>query len=533
MIKELDILNESRFELLKNHFREKNLFNKEWLKGEYLTSSQKFVDYCKEQIIKNVKDWDGKIIFSRFNISVEIDEDLWGIDAKIKLKGKRQLLITLSIDLILWIELLSINNTPTNRMKKAGVQYEFENLPANPLTSIYSNFFKGLIIDYEIKSLNQNEQSSIYYFFTKDSDYNYWGYTSYYSLLWIIYHEFAHFLCGHSGFYLEQIGENEYSEFDEKMVQVLPEFDEVKQLLKWSSEISADTYATFRLAFHVSQEYENGTIKLSDDRSSKTNEVIDILLNSPITALSVLDLLNLEEVEDYYIENAFYPPLKIRIFNLYIALKFIWFPSFHQNWDARRNLLSELYNKNFPIDEYQLYHKLIFRNLAFQDENAMRKGLFLPVNNYYDLAAFIGTIYGWRYGYTIPDEYLLQSNFRQIILTYCSTMRSLCVSLNLKFSKHLKTEWFPNINYYENEHHLDSKFIESFASSMTDLTFDICKDLLIKQMNARGLINDPVYKVFDDWMSNICEVHYKKPFDVIFDTYCYAKAYKVIKILSL
>ncbi|MDO5970877.1 hypothetical protein Q4Q35_13775 [Flavivirga aquimarina] len=520
-----------RYNLFKTHLQTDSFFSENWLKKDYYDSTTEYVEFIRQRILDTTRDFNNNRIFTRYNIDIKVDKDLFGIDAHIQLLGSRQLLITLSIDLLLWIELNTIKNVRRSEITKSGVPYNYEPLKGKSTKSKLSDFFLNTIKEYDILLPDENGFLAIEAFFRFDVNYDFWGLVSFYSICFLINHELAHFLCGHTGFYLKQGGKEESEKFIERLGFVQPNYEAVKRPLKWSSELMADTYAIFRLAHQIMIDVDEDFYVVPEENMKDLDLTLEKLIAAPITGMCTLNQLNYED------ENLFksvYPPIQVRTLNLYLSIYFIWNPRFHQWYDARRNLISEWYKKRFPINKYFIYDRILYRNFIFKSWSGNTNKLYLPVETKIDQITFIGTMDGWRSGYTVTKDVLRKSNLTDLIYEYCKCQSTLCLSMNFMFSKHLKKEWFPEIDYEKNSHLIDEDWMILFGATMSefDIPIETLRNKIFRMMKAAPLINDPAYKIMDDWMSNINLNHADQDLSVIFNENILANAIKDSSVLQ-
>ncbi len=306
---------EKRFKVYQDHILESDeLFDEKWLRGDFFRNSDEYFSFICKEIVDSLLDWDNKKVFDQYNLKFLVAYDLYGIQAQIKVYNSYSLQITFSIDFILWVEINAVDFCRNQKVSDRVNEIEI------------SNFFKTLNSDLSIKNLNTEEVDRIVNFFSDCNYDNHWSVFSYYSILWVVYHEFGHFLFGHSGFF-------ESLQYEQLLINI--DFEENKSMSQtyiWTSELSADIYANFRVSWHLANDYKKKYLTIIND--SRFDMPLCILINCPAIVFSAISRIAF--TDEYY-----YPNLKTRMLNVYSNILFVYYPTFHQYWDYRKIFLIE------------------------------------------------------------------------------------------------------------------------------------------------------------------------------------------------
>lgn len=497
MIESVPLLFEKKYHLLRDELQKETYdrFSQKWLLDEYYKLNTELFQISKDEIINTVRDYDGLKFLTHEKIIFLINPNLSGLDASIKELTENSVQISVSPDLFLYIDLSSpysyfLYDNVGDMDSRIELQDE------NALWFESCTFLKTIHNQHDILSFSENSQKLTYSFFSSSSEdmYRKWSMVSYYSFIWILYHELGHFLCGHTGFFKAGI-EKEYK-FEELYGVKKGYLFDIST--KWTSELMADCYADFRFSYHL-------LITNKHFLPPSADNFLSLLTLIPI---SVFNLYSLFISKDDASKLTEYPSVEARVFNHFCSIYFVWFPCYHQYWDARINKIGIGFKTKYPIEKADLlsyFIHLVFVNNYIGDGRLRITPFWFPLNDVLDIQIFSGTILGMHLA-LIHEHLEYSENFilKQTLKFYQFFMIDLCTKINMYFGANLKKNWFPEVNYEIIDKDIDNNWLEGLARAMPDMKKQDLKEMIIKRMSLMPLINDPAYKVLDDWMSAIC-----------------------------
>ena len=435
---------------------------------------QRYTDFYDESLITEA------------NVTFALDKTIDSSDARVEITGPANIKVTVTLGLIIFFDILL-----ASRLVYVGELDPSVPTPEPAFKSICSVTLLRLLRSHSLPTIPTVLDSRLANFFLRPSDFacDYWIKGTTLALLWVLSHEVGHFLCGHVGYYREECGLGVSERYDETMVQ--KGGTNLGGVLRQSSELMADIYATIRISLILCEE-----TKAKHWPETLTETLAAIMTAGVMPVVTFLLGRERKERVPEDILNDAYPSEWCRIFNVFATTAFIADPMLNTEFfDFRKNPLQEAWRQLFRMPNWRflfveildgfdsLCHMLaemkVFPRMVAPDIEARER--------------FAGSLEGARYGVTAfspkastPDEmYLLQ---------WMYVMKDLCTNLNLRFAAYLSDAWKTG----ERGRQWDNESIREDLKQMFGL------DDLTTAPWATHLTSDPAYKIMDDWMSNIC-----------------------------
>jgi hypothetical protein len=452
-----------RYQLLSN-----NEIDKKESIERYVQLSKKTISVVRKIFIEKYTDFNGIPLINESELVVSLNNDITAVDAYVE-KNNNVVQVVISAGLILKVDSVSHTYLTNYNINTDDSHSDFlKNFSTQIKDTCYEN------INIAFSSHKNNFKNEIN-----------WSYLTSFSVLWILSHEIGHVLSGHLGYYYSSQGSLGISETNSKISlhsynPYATSIDDRK--IKWASELMADSYSVIRLYLISISELSNKQWYIDPE------ELINIItISSAIPALIFLIDFQLSD-ENPSSKDRYYPSEECRFFNILASTYICVFPEYNALVDMRRPPTMDYFSDNLIKGEYGESVVNVLKILLQIADNISVTAKLYGANMNLFLPLVAGGVLGAKKGLTAVYERDGKSYTDKYQTQWYETQTMLAQEYNMYFSHHLNDAWVTcaGKKYQPN-----------------DLRNDYSEHPVTKIMEVGSFANDPAYKAFDDWLSNI------------------------------
>lgn len=493
-------------------------FGKDFFEGEYATLLKSQIDSIDKSYFRTFRSFDGYDLTGRRRIRIEFVE---------------------SFDVNAWIDPPSDNSFTTisvtlgyficlDFLSSLIVLHDFgdfaPNLPpveidqfcASMLTNVASS--SGMIAAKEFCKVVRSGDTEVM---------EAWATCTNYALYWLLSHELAHYACGHLGYMVHQRRDSGYYPvaqlFDARLnhEKYINDTELNDAIVMWCAELMADSYATIQLMMHLTadirqtRDYE----KFSDnDRANdlrKTCVLAHRFCFVPSLIVHSERMLGSRTGRNKY---GTHPKPLTRLFNIASTIDFFMRPIANTGFDMRANpAFDYVHIDKGPPPGSHRFHQCsanihvghwYFTSWAYSvfEISRVRAAAgntkvepFSPQQAYEHTRVWMQNVFIARLGIAQIDcSDFEDAEYNEAIVLWARIMRLLCTNVNGRFSWHAPRNWTAEIGLNQGlKMHPEHKIALGIKTSEQE------QKLLDAQNKSGNYVNDPTYKILDDWMSNI------------------------------
>lgn len=356
-----------------------------------------------------------------------------------------------------------------------------------------------------------------------------WAKNTSLSLYWVLSHELGHYACGHVGYDVYTRSQNDptFPKIQELVDQEMAKDKRLahieidKGLISWCAELQADSYATIQLLMHLtSSKRESGLYHAYND-IDRANDLGAVCrrahLYSFVPSL-VVHSGRLFGRESRELSSSTHPKALTRQFNIAATIDFFMRPISNAALDVRASLAFEYVNidKGPPPGRNRFFQCLMKVYEAHWKTSSWTHGVFeiakfravksvtSPPEAKFRMAmkhtkSWMQNVFIARQGITRWDCDDFESNeYNSAIDDWSLIFRVLCTNVNGRFSWFMPKNWTskPGENQGMRMHPEYRT-----ALGISNMTQEI--EMLELRNRSGKYVNDPTYKILDDWMSNV------------------------------